>query len=84
MSDEERSHDEAQDQGPQNHGVTELEEPDAQQAAHLNQVQGGDLQGQPPLGQEICNCDAHWSPIWKHLKAMIKKINHYKAHNWIV
>lgn len=44
MSDEERGYYEAQDQWSQYHGVTELEEPHAQQAAHLNEVQRSHLE----------------------------------------
>lgn len=46
VSDEERGYDEAQHQGSQQHGVTELKEPHAQQAAHLNEVQSGYLRKQ--------------------------------------
>lgn len=44
VSDEECCYDEAQDQWSQYHGVTELEEPHTQQAAHLYKVQSGHLE----------------------------------------
>lgn len=43
VPDEERCCDEAQDQRPQQHGVTELEEPHTQQTTHLDQVESGHL-----------------------------------------
>lgn len=40
---EDRCCDEAQDQRPQQHGVTELEEPHTQQTTYLDQVESGHL-----------------------------------------